>query len=87
MEHRERVPPPAGGREEAAAPGAVGRSGFLLVCVVSVDADALALPPRAPRGGMNRLPSSLRMLERRESFNSAQIIGQETGNPSVEVGA
>lgn len=49
----EAFPTPASSREKAATPEALRSSGFSLVYVVSVDADAVAGPLHAPWAGWN----------------------------------
>lgn len=48
---------PASSREKAVTPEALKTSGFFLVYVVSIDADAIAVILHVPWGGMKHLPS------------------------------
>lgn len=61
---------------------ALERSGFILVCVIGVNADAIAGPFHAPWCTVKHLSSYWQLLwivEWRESFNCTQTIEQETG--------
>lgn len=82
----EAVPPtPANSREKAVTP-AWERSGFILVCVTSVNADAIAGPFHTPWCTWNtlkRLSSYWQLLwiiEWRELFNCTQTVDQESWN-------
>lgn len=61
---------------------ALERSGFILICVIGVNAEATAGTFHAPWCTVKHLPSYWQLLwivEWRESFNCTQIIEQETG--------